>query len=595
MTVQSNEGKGRRLPTKLKAGEFKKLIAETAAELRRTIEAEVTGLDESPAAVASRRAQALADDGFEFFCRTYFPHYLKSKSASRLHVWLFKRLPEIAMEGGGARQVVKAPRGEAKSTICTQLHTLWQIARRSAGKGKHYIIIIMDVFVQAALMVEAIKAELEANPRLKLDYPEICGAGRLWREDQIVTANGVKVDAVGAGQKLRGRRHGPHRPDLALLDDIENDEAVKSKEQREKLDKWVDRAVLNLGSADGSMDVIYVGTVLHPDAVIVRKAKNPMWRAAHFKSIEQWPDRLDLWDRYEEILRNSAGDDEDKQRAKAEAEAFWQANQAAMEAGAVVSWPEVRPLKKLMDLRISIGRQSFNSEQQNTPNDNEDAPFQNLSFWVVRLSQWIFGGACDPSLGKSDRKGDPSAILVLGLNRETGIVDVVEASIRRRVPTTIIADVIAFQRQYGCLLWGIETVQFQAFFAQVLVAESAVAGVPVPAIGIENRIDKDLRIMSLQPHTSNGLIRFHASQSTLIEQLEQYGTAGTHDDGPDCLEMGWQVMARLRSGSGFLTGGSRVLIGHGQGFTDAPSHGQRFNFGDDALPGWRDQLTGYLQ
>jgi hypothetical protein len=35
------------------------------------------------------------------------------------------------------------------------------------------------------------------------------------------------------------------------------------------------------------------------------------------------------------------------------------------------------------------------------------------------------------------------------------------------------------------------------------------------------------------------LIRFAPSQSTLIDQLQQWPN-GDHDDGPDCLDMLWQ-------------------------------------------------------
>ena len=46
-------------------------------------------------------------------------------------------------------------------------------------------------------MLAAIKAELEANPRIASDFPEACGQGRVWRAGVIVTANGRKVEAFG--------------------------------------------------------------------------------------------------------------------------------------------------------------------------------------------------------------------------------------------------------------------------------------------------------------------------------------------------------------------------------------------------------------
>ena len=40
--------------------------------------------------------------------------------------------------------------------------------------------------------------------------------------------------------------------------------------------------------------------------------------------------------------------------------------------------------------------------------------------------------------------------------------------IKKRLPDKIISDIIELQRQYRCLLWGIETVQFQEFLKTLI-------------------------------------------------------------------------------------------------------------------------------
>ena len=93
----------------------------------------------------------------------------------------------------------------------------------------------------------------------------------------------------------------------------------------------------------------------------------------------------------------------------------------------------MRPLVKLMIRRAREGHAAFDSEQQNDPVAGDDAPFaHSIRFWVNRLAEWVFYGACDPSLGKAGASRDPSAILVGGLDRRTGVLDVVEAPIRLR-------------------------------------------------------------------------------------------------------------------------------------------------------------------
>lgn len=526
---------------------FAQDLAALAASLRQRIEAEVSGFSPDPQAVQRRRTQA--QDDFGFFVQTYFPHYIRSPHRSRLHEYLFRRLPEIVAAEAGQADAIAAPRGEAKSTLVSQLFVLWCLV---TGR-KRYPVIVMDSIDQAYPMLEAIKAELAFNPRLALDFPEQVGQGRVWQAGTIVTRGNAKVQVAGSGKKLRGLRHGPYRPDLCVLDDIENDDQVRNPEQRDKLQSWLSKTVLPLGGAGAKFDVVYIGTILHYDSVLSRTLANPLWRAARFRALLAWPQDMTLWDRWEELLRNDG---------PAVADAYYAEHQAAMDAGAQVSWL-ARPLLALMKIRARDGHDVFASEYQNDPVAGDNAPFAGaIQFWVNRLASWLFYGACDPSLGKAGASRDPSALLVGGMNRETGVLDVVEALIKKRLPDRIISDVIELQREYRCLLWVVETVQFQEFLRTELVKRSAAAGVPVPARAVQPSADKLLRIESLQPHVKNGLIRLHSSQTTLTAQLRHFPKAD-HDDGPDALHMLWMAATTgLASVSVASRAGPRGRRGH---------------------------------
>lgn len=54
----------------------------------------------------------------------------------------------------------------------------------------------------------------------------------------------------------------------------------------------------------------------------------------------QWPENTPLWDEWEETLRNFG---------KVEADAFYLKHKAAMDKGAVLSWPDKRGLQYLME------------------------------------------------------------------------------------------------------------------------------------------------------------------------------------------------------------------------------------------------------
>lgn len=519
---------------KLKRGDFLRELAELAAAQRAQIEAAVDGFAPGEAARADRVAHSKAD--YAFFKRTYFPHYCTQPN-SVLHDYLDTRLPAIADGADGCHEAIAAPRGEAKSTNVGLIFLIWCLV---TGR-KHFCCLIMDAFEVAATMLEAVKAELEANPRLSMDYPDATGQGRVWQAGVIVTPDNRKVQAFGAGKRMRGLRHGPHRPDLVICDDLENDENVRSPEQRDKLERWLKRTVLQLGANDATTDYLVIGTVLHYDSLLSRLLNNPLWHAKRFQAILTWPARMDLWDRFEALLLHDGED---------AALAYHAAHQADMDAGAVVSWPAARPLLRLMILRARDGHDTFDSEYQNDPVSGEDAPFAHcILFWVDHSRDWVFYGACDPSLGKFGAQRDPSAIGVGGFNRATGVLDVIEAKIAKRLPDRIIEDIIALQAEYHCQAWAIEAVQFQEFLRTELVKRSAQRGIPVPARAVTPHADKALRIESLQPHMANGLIRLRSDQRTLIEQLRHWPKAD-HDDGPDMLQMLWAICHRAAAGAG---------------------------------------------
>lgn len=539
----------------MSADKFRKQLEGLAASLRARIEAEVDHFSPDPQAQAARVKECT--DDLAAFTHHYFPHYTRY-APSQLHLWLFDRLPKLVAHPKGRHLALAAPRGEAKSTMVSLIFVVWCLVY----ERKHYIALIMDAFDQAATMLEAVKAELESNPRLRMDFPQATGQGRVWQQGIIITANNRKVQAFGSGKRMRGLRHGQHRVDLAIGDDLENDENVRSPEQRDKLEDWLKKTVLQLGAADGSMDVIVIGTILHYDSVLARLLNNPLWERIKFQAIIRWPDNMPLWEQFEGKLLHEGED---------AALAFYAEHQTAMDAGAEVSWPAARPLVRLMIIRARDGHAAFDSEHQNDPVSGEDAPFAHcITFWINRLAEWVFYGACDPSLGKQGNGRDPSALLVGGFNRSTGILDCVEALIKKRVPDRIIEDIIALQAEYACTLWGIESVQFQEFFRTELIKRSALRGIPVPARAVVPNADKVLRIESLQPHIANGLIRLHPSQTTLLAQLRHFPKAD-HDDGPDALHMLWMLAV---SGRGMLLPGAirtpALYDTRGQDYGDVP-------------------------
>lgn len=510
-----------------------KIFNKEVEELRRLIQSATKPFPDDKKA-QRERIEAGAKD-LEYFGQTYFPHYTTAPS-SALHKYICKRFPDMifkAIETGlGDKEADAAPRGNAKSTWASLILVIWC----AAYKYRRFPLINSETNSQAADFIQFIKLELENNERLAQDYPKLCGEGPVWRNDTIITRNGIKVRGAGAGQKLRGMRHGSRRPDLVICDDLENDESVESPEQRKKLEKWFFKALMKIGQKDTVY--IVIGTILHYDSLLNNLLAKPGWKGEKFKAILKFSTSK-LWEKWEAIFADiSIG----KGEAEAAADAFFEANKEEMLRDTEVLWPEVEDYYYLMKMRISEGPAYFESEKQNEPINPEDAIF--LEDWFVDweegdvdLSGIMHAGSCDPSLGKKNKRSDPSAIL--GGRMKDNILYLDIADIEKRQPDKIMTDMLMHHSRDPFDKLRIEAVQFQEFFAKQFEKLAHEKGQTINIDAFIPNTDKDLRIIRLQPWIKNGWIRFKKEMRELKRQLIYYRpkNKGGHDDGPDALEM----------------------------------------------------------
>lgn len=494
----------------------------------------------------------------EFFGRAYFPHYF-SRPSPEFHreldaIWqqgvLKGRYPLTPADTKaisrlpGVRRAVAAPRGHAKSTNLTFKGTV-----HSTLYGyKHYPIIISDSSEQAEGFLDNIRVEFEENTAILEDFGSL--AGSVWRSNVLVTKTNIKIEAIGSGKKIRGRKHRNWRPDLIILDDVENDENVRTPEQRKKLKDWFDKAVSKSG--DDYTDIVYIGTLLHYDSLLAKTLTNPAYRSIKYKAVIQFSQADDLWQQWESIFTDLSNDDRES-----EALAFFQAHKEAMLEGTQVLWEEKLSYYDLMVMRVSEGEASFNSEEQNEPINPDDCLFMEEWFDYYNEAEVNFGdpafdffGFIDPSLGKTKRS-DFSAIVTLAKHKGSGYMYVVDADIERRHPDRIIADVLAKERWlrasfgHGYRKLGAETNQFQWFLKEELAKASAKAGLYLPIEEVQQTSDKVMRIQTLQPDVKNKYIKFNRRHKRLLEQLTQF-PMGAHDDGPDALEGARSIAKRVK-------------------------------------------------
>lgn len=497
-----------------------------------------------------------------FFGKYYLPHYC-TRTAPPFHrdldkLWvrrvMKRRSPlsdaETMLFAPGRRSAVAAPRGHAKSTVMS----LKNVLHAALYGYKKYILLISDTETQAVSFLDAIKNELETNQRILSDFGQ--QAGKTWKTGSIVLQNGCRIDAVGSGQKVRGRRNYQRRPDLIVCDDIENDEGVRTAEQRQKTADWFWKAVCKAG--DSYTDIVVIGTILHHDSLLSLLLDNPGFYSLRFQALlAESPSPL--WETWRALFTDLSdlGREETARR-------FYLKHKAAMLAGTQVLWPQKLSYYDLQVMRLTEGESAFNSEMQNQPINPADCLFSAQWFRYFnpctvdfRSPAFRFYGYCDPSLGRT-ANSDYSAIVTLAVEETTGLSYVYDADIARRHPDQIIADILEKARQlrretgHGYALFGAETNQFQWFLKEQLAKESARQGLYLPIVGARSTEDKTMRVESLQPDIKNGYILFRPDQTLLLRQLSQF-PLGAHDDGPDALE-GARTLARRQGRSAPLSG-----------------------------------------
>jgi predicted phage terminase large subunit-like protein len=488
--------------------------------------------------------------------RKYLPHHFV-RPASIMHRWLGEFLDNMSHHRGMKLNVL-GPRGGAKSTIGTLAFPL-----RAAVEGREpYIWILSDTRHQACAHLENLKAELLDSPRLAADYPNAVGRGPVWRAGAIVLRNGVSVEAFGTGQRIRGRRRRADRPTLILCDDLQNDGHTQSALLREHSRTWFHGTLMKAGTP--RTNVVNLATALHREALAMELCHTPGWVSRVFKAIQRWPANTSLWEAWEQVYT-----DVENRRARPAARLFYEEHRGEMDAGAAVLWPDEEDLYTLMCMRAEGGHTAFEREKQNSPINPELCEWPESCFdETIWFDQWpselaVKTLALDPSKGSDSRRGDYSALVKLGVDRQ-GIM-YLEADLARRPATQIVADGVEHYRQFRPDAFGVEANQFQELLGAQFESEFQRQGLlGVRPWLVDNRVNKLVRIRRLGPYLATRRIRMKSdSPSTrlLVEQLRQFPVAD-HDDGPDAAEMAIRLAAEMLSGTPARDGlGDRLPVG----------------------------------
>lgn len=460
------------------------------------------------------------------------------EDAPDFHIELCKMLDVVAWEEPTKNVGWSCPRGHAKSTYLSNVFPLYSIVFNL----RHYILVISETGGMAERFIEWVANQLKYNKKLREDFGELMSPKKMLNSkdntEEFVTNNNIKVHASSIGKALRGARHGAYRPDLVVMDDLESSKNTNTLELRQKNLSWFSSVVRPIGDPTRTA-FIYMGTLVHSSGLLPSVLAMSDFDGKTYSAITDYPDRLDMWDKVEDLLR----DQTNPQRLE-QAFEFYNNNKTVMDEGCKVLWSDRFTYFDLIRIKVDIGSRAFSSEYLNKPCDSEDAIFKRDNFLYFEERELYDSmnkkikmdiiGFWDIAVGKTAR-ADYNAIVTIGVDRLTGIIYVLDAWASKCPMHEALNVAYSKIKEYGHNVFVVETVGAQHDSYRQLkekITKERLYSTRVKAV--TPRTKKEIRIEQLEPLFENGVIRLRKQQLLLQEMLEQY-PHHDHDDLPDAL------------------------------------------------------------
>lgn len=410
---------------------------------------------------------------------------------------------------------IAAPRGFAKSTAITHSYVLAEVLFRQSK----FVIIVSDTEAQAALFLGDIKNELIENEDL-IHLFNIASFEKMNETDIIVKMkDGYKfrIMAKGAEQKLRGMKWDGLRPDLIVCDDLEGDEAVSSKDRRDKMKRWFYSALLPCRSVKGKVRI--VGTILHMDSLLENLMPKDSAKATTVTSLRS--DNLKTIRRSWTSLRYRAHSKDFKD----------------------LLWSEKMNEDALKDLRQQYTDQGlpdvYSREYLNYPIDESFAYFKREDLLPMVEEDFEknkeYYAAIDFAVSTADRS-DYTVIAVGGVD-DRGLLHIVDIRRGRWDSLEIVDEMFTVQQRYQPELFITERGAIEKAIGPFLKQEMLKRGVYMNLDANTPTKDKMSRARSMQARLRAGSVRFDRDAEwflTLEEEMTRF-PKDKHDDQVDAL------------------------------------------------------------
>lgn len=213
-----------------------------------------------------------------FHAKFFFPEIFGA-TYSPLHYQMLEK-----MDSRHPKVVIAAPRGIGKTSMV--LYGL--CSRHILFETKKFIIFLSNSADNAMIQTDSLKHELLSN----LEVRKFFGSVKTKRveseyEEQFskkawVTTGGTLVLPRGAGQQIRGLLYHGHRPDLIVIDDLEDKAEIANDLIRKKNKEWFFSDVTKcISRYDKDFNFVYIDTLKHEDALLQDLLENETWSGLH--------------------------------------------------------------------------------------------------------------------------------------------------------------------------------------------------------------------------------------------------------------------------------------------------------------------------
>jgi len=216
----------------------------------------------------------------KLFAEVFFEERFHIKF-SALHDRIFELI-----DSGAPRIAIAAPRGFGKTSIVG----LALAARKILFNETKLLMHVSMSFDAACQQTENLKHELLSNKLVKALFPAIKarsaeGIDESFSKKAWVTS-GTLVYPRGSGQQVRGILYHNARPDMIIIDDLEDPETMQNDDLRRKRKEWFHADLMKTTSrVDKNWQIVYIDTLKHEDSLLEELLESDKWDSLRLEAL----------------------------------------------------------------------------------------------------------------------------------------------------------------------------------------------------------------------------------------------------------------------------------------------------------------------